>query len=354
MTGREDAELIEHFTRSAFPPEDRLVELLRVIEGARDGLTRAEIEGAMNVGRGQLEKALSFLSADDLPAVVKQDRKWHRTIHPYRFDRARVDSISRQRREEWQQVQDYIDHTGCLQVSLASALDDPEPALCGRCTPCAGSAVVPVGYDDAVAARAERLLRDTDVRIPPRKRTEGSRVQPFGAVASIPRDLLVEPGDALCAWGDTFWFDLVSAGKAAGKYGDEVIDEVACMVRDRWRPQPAPTWVTCVPSLRSPPPVPDLAHRLAARLGLPFSPCVRKVRETEPQKSMENSVHQARNIDGAFAIDAGLVHRGPVLLVDDVVDSRWTFAIVGALLRQVVIAPVYPRPWHPATPRLRR
>jgi ATP-dependent DNA helicase RecQ len=33
---------------------------------------------------------------------------------------------------------------------------------------------------------------------------------------------------------------------------------------------------------------------------------------------------------------------GPVLLVDDIVDSRWTMTVVAALLRQAGCGPVYP------------
>ena len=49
---------------------------------------------------------------------------------------------------------------------------------------------------------------------------------------------------------------------------------------------------------------------------------------------MENSVQQARNIDGSLAICVDrLPRRGPVLLVDDTVDSRWTLTVTAWLLR---------------------
>lgn len=72
---------------------------------------------------------------------------------------------------------------------------------------------------------------------------------------------------------------------------------------------------------------------LAGRLGLPFSGCLRKVRPNEQQKTMRNSFKQAKNLDGAFEVDKAAMLAGPVLLVDDMVDSRWTFTVAGALLR---------------------
>ena len=113
------------------------------------------------------------------------------------------------------------------------------------------------------------------------------------------------------------------------------------MVDQRWRPQPRPTWVTCVPSLRHPDLVPDLARRVAAGLGVPFVAAVAKVRANEPQKVQENRFHQCANLDGVFAV-APDVPAGPVLLVDDIVDSGWTLTVVAALLRQAGADAVWP------------
>ena len=66
------------------------------------------------------------------------------------------------------------------------------------------------------------------------------------------------------------------------------------------------------------------------------------MRATEPQKSRENSFQQAQNLEGAFEIDAGTVRRTPVLLVDDLVDSRWTFTILASKLQEAGSGAVFP------------
>ena len=113
------------------------------------------------------------------------------------------------------------------------------------------------------------------------------------------------------------------------------------LIRDCWRPEPAPEWVTHVPSLRRPELVPDFASRLAQSLGLACKDVVVKVHETEPQKTMQNSQQQYRNVRDAFEI-TGEVPSGPVLLVDDMVDSRWTLTVVGLLLREAGAGLVLP------------
>lgn len=105
-----------------------------------------------------------------------------------------------------------------------------------------------------------------------------------------------------------------------------------------WSPQPAPVWVTCVPSLRHPSLVPDFAKRLAAGLSLPFHVVLSKTANTPEQKTMANSTQQARNVDGSLAIAAKTVSAGPVLLVDDMVDSRWTLTVAAWLLQRAEAA----------------
>ncbi len=108
----------------------------------------------------------------------------------------------------------------------------------------------------------------------------------------------------------------------------------------RWQPDPLPTWVTCVPSLERPHLVPEFALRLAEGLQIPFYPVVRKVQENQPQKNMGNSYQQAHNLDGVFEIDRSELPSGAVFLIDDMVDSGWTFTVIAALLRQAGIVGV--------------
>ena len=66
-----------------------------------------------------------------------------------------------------------------------------------------------------------------------------------------------------------------------------------------------------------------------------------KARDNAPQKAQQNRFHQCHNLDGAFALE-GQVQEGTVLLVDDIVDSRWTLTVVAALLREAGCTAVLP------------
>ena len=110
----------------------------------------------------------------------------------------------------------------------------------------------------------------------------------------------------------------------------------------RWQPKSMPTWITCVPSLTRPDLVPNFAQRFASKLGLPFKSAVIKVRHNPPQKEMNNSYQQAHNLDGVFKIDTNQINSGAVFLIDDIVDSRWTFTVIAALLRRAGSGRVFP------------
>jgi ATP-dependent DNA helicase RecQ len=151
----------------------------------------------------------------------------------------------------------------------------------------------------------------------------------------------MQPGRVLCVWGDAGWGSLVRQGKLQdGRFGDQLVEACAAMARS-WAPQPAPAWVTCIPSRRHPSLVPDFARRLAVALNLPFHVVLEKTDDRPAQKQMANSSQQARNVDGSLRIQ-GMVPIGPVLLVDDMVDSRWTLTVAAYLLTTHGSGPVYP------------
>jgi len=147
---------------------------------------------------------------------------------------------------------------------------------------------------------------------------------------------------ALSVLGDAGWGrDVSRARRGVAPLSRGLLLAAASTIRDRWRPEPAPEWVTSVPSARGPF-VRDFAVALAAELRLPYVDTL-ATRSGEPQHAMENSVQQLRHVAGKLSLaPAAGVPRGVVLLVDDLVDSGWTITWAGALLRESGAGPVHP------------
>jgi ATP-dependent DNA helicase RecQ len=340
LSGGEDDDIHEYFRATAFPRRQDVEAILEVLSDS-DGLTERQIEQAVNLRHGQIEKVLKFLSVDSPAAVIKDAGRWLRTPVAYQMDEERIDRLTRQREVEWQEVLEYIDAPGCLMQFLAESLDDPHPGPCGKCARCLGRPVVGVNVAMALTIEAGRFLRHTELPLECKKRVPPEAFSEFGWQGNLPEDLRAEVGRVLSRWADAGWGRFVAEDKHANHFRDELVEAVAEMVQDRWRPQPSPVWVTCVPSRNHPNLVPEFARRLAARLRLPFVAAVSKVRDNEPQKLQQNRYHQCRNLDGVFAVAPNILP-GPVLLVDDVVDSAWTLTVIAAILKRAGSGPVWP------------
>ena len=219
-----------------------------------------------------------------------------------------------------------LDH-GHMEFLIGALDGDPEGIVSPRLPP------LPAEISPQTEREAQRYLRRLDLPIPPRLKWPAGGLSHVAVESKIPEEHRAETGRALCLWGDAGSGEMVKRGKQKdGRFADKLVDEGASLVW-RWGPDPPLQWVTCIPSRENPSLVPDFAERLARMLGLPFRPVLVKTADRRPQKEMENSVQQARNVDGSLAVSAPQVPPTPVLLVDDVVGSRWTFTVAAWLLR---------------------
>ncbi len=333
LAGREDDEIADYFLRTAFPPAERMRELLRTLE-ATESATLGMLQKAVNLSRNQLDQALKLLEIDG--AVTKVGGRYHRTELPWEPDEARIARVIATRRLEQQQMRDYVSHGGCRMEYLVRLLDDPAAAPCGRCANDVGRGL-PREVSKEVVLEAIEFLRGSLRRIEPRKRWVES--ESGAGVISQPN----EDGIALSVLGDAGWGRDVEHGRRrGGAYSDALVTASVRAIRDQWRPDPAPEWVTAIPSGGRSASVIAFAEALAAQLGLPFVAAITASADAPPQSEMQNSVLQLENARAKLAVAASAVRAGPVLLIDDVVDSRWTMTVAGALLRDAGSGPVSP------------
>lgn len=340
LSGVEDGEIHDYFRRTAFP-EKRWVEVVLQALEDEEGMSIRELEEALNLRYGQIEKVLKVLSVDNPAPVIREGARWLRTAVPYRVDSERMARLTEQREMEWREVQSYVDEQGCLMQFLAKALDDPNRRACGRCVCCLGGPIVGTSVPRETVAAAARFLRQAEVPLECKRQVSKGSFGEYGWSGNLPSELRAEPGRIMSRWGDAGWGEVVARDKNGGRFRDDLVRAAAEMIRERWQPEPWPRWVTCVPSNRHPTLVPDFASRLAEALSLPFTSVVAKVGHNAPQKEQQNRFHQCHNLDGVFAIE-GQVLEGGVLLVDDIVDSKWTLTVVAALLREAGCASVWP------------
>jgi ATP-dependent DNA helicase RecQ len=331
MAGAEDQDIQDWFIETAFPSEADAGEVLAALAGS-EGLTLAQLQAAINLRPSRLKAMLKILEVEG--AVYREDRLWFRSAQPWKYPAERIADVTAARRQEQEAMRRYLTSEECLMTELRGELNDPAPERCGRCANCAGP-LTDTGAEQATIEAALAFLRGQVITIQPR------RVRPAGLDTDLNlKEFNIEPGRSLTRWGDPGLAEVVRHDKyEAQRFSDELVDQTVRMLND-WKPDPAPMWVTSVPSNRSGTLMQDFAQRVAALQELPYVDAVRRSEERPPQKSMQNSTQQARNVIGAFEVMAP--PPGPVLLIDDMVDSRWTMTVIGALLRAAGSGPVYP------------
>jgi ATP-dependent DNA helicase RecQ len=345
LNGEEDDEIADYFIRTAFPTAEEVDQLLAAMRAANRALTVPNLQQRVNLSKGKIEKILKFLLLES-PAPIQKipsGRGSAYVLNPVRWQMPtdRIERITNLRRQEQERMSTYMNTRDCLMQFLAEELNDPNAAPCGKCANCRGG-LLSEGYPDDLAQAAAKFLDGLENPIQPRKMWPPGLADPEMR-GKIAPEYQASEGRALCRWGDPGFGALVRRGKQQDHcFDDQLIDAAARLIRNRWRPDPAPRWITCVPSRRHQTLVPDFARRLARRLGLPFVECIRKVRDTEPQKTRANSFQQVQNIAGAFVVDGTTLRPEPVLLIDDMVDSKWTFTVLAASLRKTGSGLVYP------------
>jgi ATP-dependent DNA helicase RecQ len=338
LSGEEETDITVYFIENAFPTREEVKLVLSALHAAPSGLSVPELLNRLNISKSRIEKTIELLSLESPAPIVKQGSKWQLT--PATLSEGfwqRADRLTALRREEQHQMQQYVCLTSGHMEFLIRALDGDPVNVRPPNLPALPTTTDPVHVQAAVA-----FLRRTSLPIEPRKRWPYGGLPYSGLKGLIPSEHQAQEGRALCIWRDAGWGELVRRGKYDdGRFADELVGACTDLVRN-WNPQPSPTWVTCITSLRHPNLVPDFTRRLAASLGLSFLAVLEKTDDRPEQKGMANSSQQARNVDGSLAIVGGNLPTGPVLLVDDMVDSRWTLTIAAWLLRSHGSGEVFP------------
>lgn len=337
LSGQEESDINDYFIESALPSRQEVESVLNALRGVAAGLSINELLSRVNIRRGRIDKALQLMSLESPAPVVKEGSKW--ILSTANLSEAfwqRAERLTELRRVEQQQMQEYVALISGHMEFLIRALDG-DPGTYNA----PNIAQLSATFDNRLAREAVAFLRRTSLPLEPRRQWPTGGLPHLNVSGRIAPEHQAQAGRVLCMWGDAGWGSLVRQGKSHdGRFADQLVEACAAMVRT-WTPQPPPAWVACIPSRRHAELVPDFARRLAAALNLPFHAALGKADDRPAQKQMENSCQQTRNVDGSLRIH-GNVPTGAVLLVDDMVDSRWTMTVATYLLLISGSGPVHP------------
>lgn len=158
----------------------------------------------------------------------------------------------------------------------------------------------------------------------------------------IPAGEKAEPGRALARLSDLGWGnrlrELLGPDSPDVEVPDAVVSAVVEVLK-AWDWEARPGAVVAMPSRRRPVLVGSLATRIAEIGRLPLLGSLELVPGRDPGARGGNSAYRLAAVWEAFTVPtdvaAGLTGPGnsPVLLVDDLADSRWTITVAARALR---------------------
>ncbi|WP_431806903.1 RecQ family ATP-dependent DNA helicase [Microbacterium paraoxydans] len=341
LPGVEDRDIWHYFATASMPDRERAE---RVIAALSDTpLSTPALEALVDIRRTPLELLLKVLDVDG--AVRRVQGGWIATGAPWTYDAERYERIAGERRAEQQHMLDYEQTDGCRMEFLQRTLDDETAAPCGRCDNCAG-VWFPTEVGAGASAQASQALDRVGVPIEPR------RAWPTGADrldvpvrGRIPAEEQAAEGRALARLTDLGWGGTLRETFAAGAADAPVSPHVlqACVrVLAGWGWAERPVAVVAMPSRSRPQLVDSLARGLAEVGRLPYLGALAPRDGGPSGQPGGNSVFRLAGLWGRLDAAHLEVPSGPVLLVDDLVDSRWTMTVAARELRRAGATAVLP------------
>jgi ATP-dependent DNA helicase RecQ len=351
LPGPEDAAIWRYFASLAFPPEEQVRSVLANLWPDRP-LSTPALEPLVDLRRTRLELMLKVLDVDG--AVRRTRGGWVATGQPWTYDTARLRRVAEARTAEQQTMIEYAETTRCRMEFLRRCLDDPQAEACGRCDNCAGE-LLDAEVSAGSLSAAQAFLGRAGVEIAPKK------MWPTGMDAvGVPLKGKIAPAEQVAAgravgrlsdlgWGSRLRV-LVAADAVDGPVPDDITGAVVEVLKawahgdGGWEQRPAA--VVAVGSRRRPELVRSLAERIAAIGRLPLLGTLTAAHSGGDQPR-GNSAQRVRVLYDSFAVPPEVAAAlpdlpGPVLLVDDLVDSGWTMVLAGRALRQAGAPGVLP------------
>ncbi|GAA4871852.1 RecQ family ATP-dependent DNA helicase [Serinicoccus chungangensis] len=362
LPGSEDREIWNYFATVSMPRQDQADAVLAALSDSDRPLSTPALETIVDVRRTRLELLLKVLDVDG--AVEKVRGGWAATGQPWVYDRERYTRVAEARVREAELMVAYQQGERCRMEFLQECLDDPSAEPCGRCDRCAGAWFPTEVPTEAVGAARERLgavgvLVESRGQWPTGMPRLGVEVK-----GKISPEEQAGPGRALARLSDLGWGQRLRSVLDAGTSrvadpddpdqemtpGQPVPDDVVravVQVLAGWGWTTRPVGVVAMPSRRRPAVVGSLAEQISQIGRLPLLGTLDLAHGGPVGEPGGNSAFRLANVWDRLAVGSELAGalqdaRGPVLLVDDVVDSRWTMTVAARALRRAGAEAVLP------------
>ena len=346
LPGPEDKDIWQYFASVSMPREDQASAVITALSDSERPLSTAALETIVDVRRTRLELLLKVLDVDG--AVSRVTGGWTATGDPWTYDAERYARVTQTRKAEQALMVEYETGPQCRMAFLQESLDDPTAEDCGRCDRCAG-AWFPTEIPDHVIGAARTRLARAGVDLDPRAQwPTGMDRLGVPVKGRIPAEESMSPGRALARLSDLGWGQRLRAllGAEDAPVPPELLRAVVPVLAE-WDWEQRPVAVVAMPSRRRPQLVASLAAGIAEMGRLRDLGSLEYAFGGPAGEAGGNSAFRLSGVWERIVVGDALRESltgipGPVLLVDDVVDSRWSLTVAARALRRAGAPAVLP------------
>ncbi len=358
LPGAEDREIWQYFATASMPSAEKAAAVLSVLGEAGAALSTVALEARVDLRRTPLELLLKVLAVDG--AVERVGGGWKATGRSWTYDAERYARIAEARVDEQDSMVIYQDTAGCRMEYITSVLDDESATACGRCDNCAGR-WFPEDIAASAADAAGQTLRRAGVVIEPRLQWPSGMDRLGVAVkGKIRPDENAAGGRALARLTDLGWGgalrDLFAAGAPDRSVDPGMLTACVQVLREWSGAEGGPAWsgagrpaaVISIPSRSKPLLVDSLARGIAGIGRMPYLGQLQIAHGGPAGSRGGNSAYRLAGVWDRLVVGPELaqgltgIDGQPVLLVDDLIDSRWTMTVSARALRQAGVGAVLP------------
>lgn len=324
--GEEETRINEYFIYNSFPKQEDIEEVLAYLDTCNQA-KKSDIAANVNIKSKVLEQILKLLYIEGI--VAKDGSYFYRTPKPYFSQESYYESVIQMKIREYEELLAYQHEDGCLMQFITKSLDDPFSKPCGQCSNCLNSWSQTV---DNVSTnekdKVQDFFKNQFILIEPRKQ---SALPGRGRLAYT-----FETGIAL-----SYYHEELGQEARRGKYINEafsnILIEASAKKLKTYFYKNKLNWndvvIVPIPSNRRLLLVPQFAQSLAKALKCEYAHILAKKPDEPEQKAFLNPQHQEANIRNYLYINSEIdLSNKHILLVDDFVDSKWTFAIGAELI----------------------
>ena len=345
MPGAEDRDIWAYFASVSMPTEERARAVIEALTAAGRPLSTAALEAIVDIRRTRLELLLKVLDVDG--AVRRVSGGWLATGESWTYDAERYERVAAARRAEQQLMLDYERTGECRMAFLQRCLDDPTAADCGRCDTCTAPWYAADVADTALDAARAQLTR-VGVPIEPRAQwPTGMDRLGVSVKGRIAANEAMAPGRALARLSDLGWGQRLREVLREDAEVPDAVVRAVIRVLSEWDWDERPAGVVGMPSRRHSLLVGSLAAAIAQIGRLPLLGTLDLLHGGPIGEPGGNSAFRLAGVWERLGVSPELASRvdgipGPVLLVDDLVSSRWSLTVAARALRAAGAPAVLP------------